>query len=294
MSLKELLFLILFLLISSCQKDANLNLRDYESHLVANCFLTPDSALSVDLSESVRSDLKPDFKPVTGARVIISDQRSEFLLAETGKGRYIHPFRPIPGESYSLEIVPAEGKGLFASTTIPSSPEIKVHSIPADSIVQLTIKDKPGERNIYWVGLQFYDWNRQSLYNMPYISSNLILFDDFNRVRGEDMSGLMQYSYHFYARLEDTAFRGGEVTFELSYLWPDWDPGSDTDRSYAYVISADEHFDRYMKSALIQYELGVISDLPVFHTPINIYSNIENGRGIFGSYTLSLHEITIQ
>jgi len=148
MSIKEPLFLILFLLMMSCQKDADLYLRDFESHLVANCFLTPDSVLSVDLSESVRSDLKPDFKPVTGARVMISDRRSEFLLADTGKGSYTHPFHPIPGENYSLEIIPAQGKGLFASTRIPSSPEIPVFSMPADSIVRITIKDTPGERNI--------------------------------------------------------------------------------------------------------------------------------------------------
>ena len=101
------------------------------------------------------------------------------------------------------------------------------------------------------------------------------------------------YSYHFYARLTDLSFNGKQADFRIPVYWIQRENNPhDNFRQYLYIINADKHLDQYMKAALVQYELGVIGDMPVFHTPINMYSNITNGKGIFGSYTIRQFDIT--
>ncbi len=283
---------ILFLLvICSCVKQVDLDFEDYQSHPVVNALLVPDSVMAVHLSLSSRADKPEVFPELTRAKVEISDGTSSIELANQGNGEYRGTQLPLPGKEYKLKVLLENGELLKSKTKIPTSPDIKIYPDLENNLAKVTIIDNSLEKNFYWIGLKVLDIESSYAYYATYFYSDFLLFDDFNRTQGGEIIEGVKYSYHFFARLDDYNFNGKEISFYTPRRWPT--SGKKIDYVLIlYIINADEHLDRYMKSALIQYDLRVIGDMPVFHTPINMYSNIENGKGIFGSYTMSQFDIT--
>jgi hypothetical protein len=277
--------------LTSCTKEITPGFKDYAKEVVVNSLLVPDSFLTVLLSESLRSDKEEIFPLISDAEVEISDGKNPTKLLRQGNGKYLSGINPLPGAAYSLKIVTRDGKQLNASTKIPEQPQISITPLADEKLVQITIKDNPEETNFYWIGKKNYSFSRGTE-NETYIFSDFLLFDEFNRSKYYDINNKFTYEYHFYARLEDTQFNGRSVSFSLHHHWAD--PGRDhlDYRAYIFIINADRHLDQYMKSALIQYELRVYGDAPIFQTPFDMYSNISNGKGIFGSYTISQFDIT--
>lgn len=286
-----LFFVLILLFFNSCVKDVTPEFKGYKSHLVVNSLLVPDSIISVHLSLSVRSDNEDNFPDYSDATVEIEDGNHKTGTIYQGNGKYTADSYPVSGETYNLIIKMENGEFLKSETRIPSKPIIKILPIFEKNLLQVNISDNSHEKNYYWVGIKIYDKSSSQSYYETYFYSDFLLFDDFNRTQDGELIEGVRYSYHFYARLDDSNFNGKEISFLTPRKWPEPDDFIDY-IFFLYIINADEHLDKYMKSALIQYELGVIGDMPVFHTPIDMYSNIENGKGIFGSYTISQFDIT--
>jgi hypothetical protein len=195
--------------------------------------------------------------------------------------------------SYDLRITCSDGTLLRASTKVPEEPEISVLPQAEENYLQVTIRDRSSTEDFYWVGIRSFH-NRDRKYRFEtYVESNFLPFDDFNRSKTIDRFGRTTWSYHFYARLPDHTFIGKQAVFKIPWYWPPEEENFKSDwRNYLFIINADRHLDHYMKTAVIQYELGVIGDMPVFYTPIDMYGNISNGKGIFGSCTLSQFDVT--
>ncbi len=288
-----LFFTIILLALDGCIQNVELDFQGFESNIVLNCVLTPDSIVRVKITESVRAENQETFTSVNELKVTINNSTTEMILNHVGNGEYVSDNMPESGKKYKLLVEGQSIKNLEAVTTIPTHLDVSVKLIPENDILTIRIKDDPDQKNYYWICKKNYYAPRREFEYETYLSSDYLLLDDFNRIRGEDLSGVMNFSYHFFARLEDVNFNGKEVVFELSHRFTEQYEGEFRFyKRYLYIFNADEHLDKYMKSALIQYELGVIGDMPVFHTPIDMYSNIENGKGIFGSYTLSQFDIT--
>jgi hypothetical protein len=288
---------ILLIYMFSCTSPANIDFGNIETHPVANCMLTPDSTFTVYLSSSLRADRDDKFNPIDNALVTISGNSATCTLMNNGGGCYSARQFPDPGREYLLEITGKDGNKLEATTKVPQ--EFYVEVIPRwkEHMVQVIIRDNPLEKNFYWVCLRKYNPLHNKMEYEYYLSSNYLLFDDFNRIKKDDWDPLnnLQYSFHFYTRLEDVAFNGRTAEFDLFYHWPDsvfneylkpipW-------KIWLTVFNVDPHLDKYMKSALVQFELNGAGDNPVFATPISIYSNMLNGKGIFGSYTVIQHDL---
>ncbi len=286
-----MLYTFPLLVFISCLKTVTLEFDEFHHNPVVNCLLVPDSVIKVHLSLSAPADGDELFPDLSGAKVEISDGKKALELIHTGSGYYQTPELPQPGKAYSLKVTLDNNVLLKSETKIPVKPDIKITSLPDRNLAKVTISDKPEEQNFYWVGIKIFIKNSESYQYETYFFTNLLLFDDFNRTQGNGIIEGIRYSYHFYARLEDQSFNGEEISFYTPRKWPE--PDDNIDYVFIlYIINADEHLDKYMKSAILQYELGVVGDMPVFHTPISIYSNIENGKGIFGSYTLSEFDIS--
>ena len=292
--MRILLCACLLVMAGACVKEGILNFNDFQSHIVVNAVLEPDSAMKVNITASVCSDQPDIFPGVHDAIVDISDGSEQFRLIYTGAGDYGYPVKPVSGKTYSLKVYSADGKKMTASSHIPKVPDIKVTPIPGANYVQVSIADDPSSQNVYWIGSREFnvDERRYTFYE-NYVYSGSLMFDDFNRIHTTDMLGRTTYAYQFYARLPDFSFNGKGVIFNVSHKWlteEEFKHGKS--RKLLYIINADLHLDQYMKAALVQYDLGVIGDMPVFHTPISIYSNITNGKGIFGSCTITQFDIT--
>ena len=285
--------IVLLFALNSCIQEVTPDFSDFSNSLVVNSLLVPDSLMKIQLSESSRSDKMDIFPSYNNADVRIFNAEISVRLVSQGNGTYMSTVYPKQGSDYFLRITTSSGKEISAYTRIPDKPLITITPFTSQNLVQVNISDNSKEENYYWIGMKSFSISSNMMYYETYVSSDFIWFDDFNRTKGEDLLGDMSFSYHFYARLPDFKFNGSQVSFTLPHYWSNPEDYEYLPyRVYLYIINADEHLDKYMKSALIQYELGVIGDMPVFHTPIDMYSNIENGKGIFGSYTISQFDIT--
>jgi len=274
----NLILISLFFAFVSCEKDLNTKVV-ISPKLCFNCILNPDSLIHGSLSLSQSISEEKTFVKIDHATIELKkDGQLIGTMQNTGNGIYRLNIKPSSGSFYEISIN-AEGFPLLhASTTVPEKPPVSyrldnkeyqdhgLYSFFYTYRVTYTIQDKPGA-NRYWH------------YKMRYINSNgfywlffdinSTIIDDFNKVT--DSSQRYGYYYRDYLRINDIQADGKTLTFtDLSY-----------DKDVVYFMDTDEHYDKYMKSTIKQRIND--GDNLLFNEPVQIYTNFENGFGIFGS-----------
>jgi hypothetical protein len=107
--------------------------------------------------------------------------------------------------------------------------------------------------------------------------SNFEYADDFNRRIYEN--GLYKFEYEYYIRFTENELSTDqtEVIFYPQYI---------SSPIEVFLLSVDYHLDKYMKSSLLIHDMDLYAqDMPIIYSPFPMYSNINGGTGIFGSYT---------
>jgi len=280
-----ILFCLLTLTFSSCEKELNTEVI-VNPKLCFNCILNPDSIIhgSLTLSQSI-SENKP-LKKINDAIIEINkDGQIVDTMHNTGNGIYHLNIKPSSGSLYKIRIILKEFPVLTASTTIPGKPVVTFQK--GDPELQIineyysystyrttyTIHDKP-ETNRYWQ-YKLILTNGIWRFGGGYYDIDSPIFDDFNKVT--DATDKYGFHYEYYLRVKDTGFDGQLLTYsQTSFL---------TDQEIIYFLDTDEHYDKYLKSTIKQRMND--GDNLLFNEPIQIYSNIENGLGIFGSVAIT-------
>ena len=280
---KTLFQIIIFLIFCSCVQDVTLE-YDNEPKLCFNCVLNPDSIITASLTLSHALNNAGKFDVVNNAVITLYEENLvKGMLKQNSEGKYFLNQKPVSGKTYHIIAESAGFKSLKASTTVPEKPAIQytrdttsIIDKPNVPIFDLKIQlfDKQGN-NFYWlyntyiVGGIKYGGNCKEI-NAPYV-------DNFNRYIDSDS----QYGfYHFLQiRMTDEGYDGQVLEFTIPdnivYL----------DYKAQHFLSADEHYDKYIKTTLIK-RMSENDDLP-FYEPVQIYTNIENGYGIFGSCAIT-------
>lgn len=280
---KTLFQIIIFLIFCSCVQDVTLE-YDNEPKLCFNCVLNPDSIITASLTLSHALNNAGKFDVVNNAVITLYEENLvKGILKQNSEGKYFLNQKPVSGKTYHIIAESAGFKSLKASTTVPEKPAIQytrdttsIIDKPNVPIFDLKIQliDKQGN-NFYWlyntyiVGGIKYGGNCKEI-NAPYV-------DNFNRYIDSDS----QYGfYHFLQiRMTDEGYDGQVLEFTIPdnivYL----------DYKAQHFLSADEHYDKYIKTTLIK-RMSENDDLP-FYEPVQIYTNIENGYGIFGSCAIT-------
>jgi len=281
MSRYAILFFIMIFF--SCEKEVTFNF-EHEPKLCLNCILNPDSTITANLSLSKKLDKSDNFEPVENANIYLYE--GDILLGKLqniGKGDYRLSRKPIIGKEYTITAVSNNYKKVKATTMVPAAPEIVFSkdttglSEYGDQVqynLNVKIMDKPG-KDFYWlydsyyVGGVFYGGGCRAI-NAPYV-------DNFNR--SIDSEAKYGFTHFLQIRMTDEGY-DGQV---LSFIIPDF---SERDEYTAqHFLNADEHYDKYIKTTIIN-KMKEDSELP-FYEPVQIYSNIENGYGIFGSCAIT-------
>ena len=280
---KTLFQIIIFLIFCSCVQDVTLE-YDNEPKLCFNCVLNPDSIITASLTLSHALNNAGKFDVVNNAVITLYEENLvKGMLKQNSEGKYFLNQKPVSGKTYHIIAESSGFKSLKASTTVPEKPAIQytrdttsIIDKPNVPIFDLKIQlfDKQGN-NFYWlyntyiVGGIKYGGNCKEI-NAPYV-------DNFNRYIDSDS----QYGfYHFLQiRMTDAGYDGQVLEFTIPdnivYL----------DYKAQHFLSADEHYDKYIKTTLIK-RMSENDDLP-FNEPVQIYTNIENGYGIFGSCAIT-------
>lgn len=305
----------------ACEKDIEFKGKIGNPKPVLNGLLTPDSVVTVQLTQT-RFVLSPSdsFEAISDAQVslyvngVLKEQLTHF-----GNGKYKGTYYPQPGDDIKIE---ASGNGfenLFAQTVIPMNSGIVV----ADSIVtinkeeapyddnrvlktetrnlqfKLILTDAAGEDNYYYIKGkrstrinrtgQIIDFPIDIKLNESLKNSTTDTEDFFDEIFGDDYdSGDIDNLF------SDRFVDGKEIVFDFSF--------HDIIDSYALAEGEEIDYDNRAKFTVkYEIEIGEISkdfyhcmisadkavnaeDFGPFAEPMMIYSNIQNGVGILGSY----------
>jgi hypothetical protein len=289
----RLLILVLCLTLFSCEKEISFDLDTPEDMLCLNCILEAGNdsvAIYVTKVQSTQNDCA--FTPVTDARIELSKEGQLLSgIVYRGNGRYLLKQIPEQGKKYKISVDVDGYKTLTAETTIPVFPNAKAQ-YKQDTIyddywvngyrtvpkIVVDLKDAP-TKDYYWFKLATIINFGGSPWGEYYISyqTDKMYFDEFNRYYVQDINyPFTSYDYIGALRLDEEVLLNSEIQFSLN-------GGT---KKTLFVINGDIHFDKHYKSSIKQFLTYDYDNLPIFE-PVQIYSNIENGFGIFGSIAIS-------
>ncbi len=273
---------LLFLLIS-CEKDVDIEFN-HEPKLCINCILNPDSLITASLTLSHSLDNSGNFLKVNDAIITLFEEGAlKGKLELQREGKYMLGKKPLAGKSYKI-IAQAPGfEQIEATTIVPKQPKIKYSKDTTGFTeygnlimydLEVKIIDKPGKDN-YWT---FGTWEVGGImYGGASRTINAPFIDPFNRI----IDTAEKYGFRFFLqiRITDEGFDGQDLDFVI----PDFVEWYEFKAQH--FLNADENYDKYIKTVIIN-RLNETDELP-FYEPIQIYSNIENGYGIFGSCAIT-------
>jgi len=286
-----LIFIVFFF--QGCIKTLNEDLKAKESKLVLNSVISPDSTIKVNLSRTfnIFDDESADNLPfVNNASVGLYENNSFlFSLNFLENGYYEKAdFYPTKGKEYKVRAEVHSYKNIEAKTTIPSKVEIqKIDTISVsysddygDSrqyYGEITYQDISGEENHYQLKCRVLapngnegekEWYDQSIWVEE---SNEVLFDKtYGKLLWTDKYSdgkKIKFRFSFfelYGSSRETKEANDTLSFEFS------------------LMSVDKEYYLYLKTMAKYEETSGGSD--PFMEPVVIYSNVDEGYGVFGAY----------
>ncbi len=277
----------------SCEKEVTFNLKAPDDMLCLNCILEAGNdsvAIYITKVQSVENDTA--FTPVANARIeLTKDGQLLQGIFYRGKGKYLLKHKPEIGKKYEISVEVDGYNTLTAQTSVPLFPIANAIYEP-DTIydvnwingyrtvpkIVVDLKDTQ-KKDYYWfkMGVIIYPGGKAwGSYTSIFKTDNL-LFDEFNRYYDQDYEPpFTNYEYIGALRMDDEVILNNGVQFSLSGLPP----------LTLFIINGDIHFDKYYKSSIKQFLTYRYDNLPVFE-PVQLYSNITNGFGIFSSIAVS-------
>jgi len=294
------LFPIFIFLISiiSCRKELPFPDVDAESVLVVNSLFSPDTLLQIHVSESCHiNDTLCAFNAITNAEVLLKDQSGNTLsnLEHQGNGLYSpNNFTLNNQTNYQLEVNHSD-KSVTTTSHIPKAfsctylgkEEGVFDGFPAWSF-DIEIVDNPDEENYYLLEgyIEILDGehdNEISQVNGYVEPHTAHLTNDVNTENSSIASGFDLVSYSLRSIfLTDKNFNG--QTYQTRFALRDIDiyfPEFEEFKAHLFIKSVSKEMYDYYKS-LEKYRLGQFN---LFAEPEQIFSNIENGLGVFAGYT---------
>lgn len=326
-NLKYICLILYPLLFSGCEKVVEFTGKDIQPMLVANCILSPDSTVTIDLTRSISAleDL-PAFPPVKNATISFSDNSSSYtnfsyyqkmdsilkMINPSGfmtfekfeRGYYKnHLIKIEPGKKYYLEVNADGFEKIKAETEIPVPVPIEkldtFHSV-INSEYSSSIEDKadlyfndPVQSNFYRIEVEqaslnaYFNSSTGEIQITPYFGP--IYFSSDDPVFGEkDNTGILGNGFqNQYMTFNDQLFNGKSYHIKLTY-YTDYYYENDS-YNYSYnifkvkLVSLSESYFNYLNTVALQDN----SENDLFANPALVYTNIENGTGIFGASSSS-------
>lgn len=282
--MNRLLLFLIVLVFVSCEEEVILDF-EHEPKLCLNCILNPDSTITARLTISKKLDNTDDFVSVNNATISLYEE--DILLGkllEVGNGNYKLTQKPIKGKKYKIIAEVGDYNRITATTIIPQAPSLNYikDTTGYDEYnllrynLNVRIIDKPG-KDYYWL------FGSHSMNGVMYGGGcraiNAPFVDTFNRkIDVEEQYG---FTHFMQIRISDEGYDGQN----LDFIIPNFVVSDQYNSFYQHFLKADEHYDKYIKTTIIN-RMKEDSELP-FYEPIQIYSNIENGYGIFGSCAIT-------
>ncbi|MBK7173613.1 MAG: DUF4249 domain-containing protein [Bacteroidales bacterium] len=296
--------IIFFLLFIGCEKTEKIeNFPKTASRIALDCIMIPDSGISVILYKSLSILDNAPNKALTQATLELYKDGS-LLATQVGANQsnsyYFPDIKPEAGHQYKLVARHNGYETVTAVSDIPLAAEIKklsttVHDTSSwewtygiryffsKGKLLLDLKDAPETGNYYKLSMYMldtsYSFNEYGDTVGIYIYKNSL-----QNFGNEATNPLIEFtegeSYYF----SDQYVNGQEFSIELPITYSGDTPGVDI---FVELSTLSKDYFLFRKS-LIKYNE---SQNNPFSEPIKIYTNIENGYGIFAGSTLLFKQI---
>lgn len=317
--LLQSLFIIPILLFSECVCDYDIDQRlkkSLVSKVVVNSIICPDSLIRIKCYWSRRYDDTADYRIVESFSGKILEEGVEIASFSDVSGEVLTDRHPVTGKKYELKItIPGYGD-VSAATNIPLAPRANIafkeskaagryglyHHFNVSSI-GLTVPARAVWINASLLYGDDYLCDASTYYcNNPFLDQINAANDPMdNTASGSNISfggGFMRIPYKNIALAGDIAFSfsGGErqyppVPYPLPEEW-NWEQYEELPLTWLYVnvTAPSDDYDKYFRSLYKQWLYNHDPDLPFLEEIVPVYSNIQNGLGIFAGYnSVSLH-----
>lgn len=239
------------------------------------------------MSESKSISATGDFLYLEDATIKLFE--NEMLLGsmqDMGKGIYFFNYHPKPGRNYRVEIDRTGFPVSVASTTVPfyTSVEYSKQLVDLEEKrykIAIAIRDSINS-NYYWYS--HFSINKetgQKLSGSTYSMKTSGCIDSFNKVVEPEAE--YGYWYVYLIRITDANNNGEVLKLEADY-WL-----NKKYEAYKQILTVDEHYDKYLKTSIQMRMLE--NQVIALNEPVQIYSNVENGYGIFGSNVVSQYHV---
>ncbi len=286
--------LLITIFLAGCFQKKEIPIQPIDSRPVVNCLFNDDSIFVVNVS--YLTPINDNFYGwVDNAIVKLINSQNEEILEYLGNGIYISSMQPVQGSAYNLKVeingfdtleaisyVPDQVDLLSVdqedfSIPIPQSDVSDEYHLPY-SRISFTFRDKEGEKNYYEIQVFL------NYYEDTYIQTTLYSFD--STIQREDILDYEPKTLVF----SDSLLDGDTITVNVLYRpnWVMYDGYSFTYGSYKikYRFRSISQQMYLFKKSLIKHLYNQQTDyIEAFGDPVQVYSNVKNGLGIFAGYT---------
>lgn len=318
---KYFLIFIFSSILFGCSEPIPIDVEETEKKIVVNSIITPDSLIKVNLTKSIGIlEVDNNVKFIENAEIKLfeDDVFIENLTFDT-LGYYYSSIYPKVNKTYKITATNNELEDVESFTVIPENVVIsdiiydlnyysyvtewwdEVNQVLFDTTIytlesltaNITFKDTPGVNNYYM--LAFYAYIPYYIYPPPNYEP-VYMGDQLTRI--EYSSNTLNYANYFYMNeltgyvISDELFQGINYTFSVDvYIYSLYKPdGTYVDKIYANLISVSEDFYNYVIS---RNKYSSANGNPLAE-PVNVFSNVTNGFGLFTSYSSSRDSIELK
>lgn len=273
----------LFLFFISCEKEIPLDAEQKEPRIVVNCIFGDGDTIYVHVSESRDVLYEGELPNLTNADVKLEDQNGNVLgnFSHQGNGIYkLNGYVPVAGQTYKLVVTNSGFDAISATTQTPSVISVSaIDTLRKGNEMNYAIKfsDDPSMVNYYAVAIEQITivddgFGGYYTYSDYYFETSEIFTQNGNT----DVDGVKYGSIFLFS---DATFSGGECVFDAAtYIHEE---SIDSTIVVVRLLSLSEDYFKY-KLSLEKYQE---TEGDPFAQPVQVYSNVENGFGIFGGHS---------
>lgn len=280
--MKKYFVFLTIMMLTACELVVDIDVPFEGEQLTVNSFFSPDSVwrASVSLNRFILNT--QPFRRVTNATVIVSDENGPVdTLVHEGNGVYRSDNgKPQARKRYTISASTVVHGAVHAESFVPpaalvSNVEIQSSDFNGEpsSRITLQISDEPTTENYYAITVEI---------GYEYLSPEYeVLSFRYPAMLGRDDEGFQedeQITNDNAMLIKDVFYSGPEMNVTVHS--PDWNLVHAPDVYVSVKTISKDYYDFILTSSLQNQTSG-----NPFAQPVQVYSNVQNGFGIFAGYS---------
>jgi hypothetical protein len=289
--LKYIIPLAACVLLFSCEEEENVTFKNTDPKIVLNALVGTDSIITANVFKSSGINSKTENKNLNDAEVVVYENDNiigEMTFIADGKYELKNDLLKASSD-YEIRVNHANCKPVNAESKSLNRiliDNVSTSNTEADKLnFSIQFADNPDETNYYMILLFAYPDSQTPVRHIMEFNSNDIVYKG-NLIVGTNSAnqGLLDGSKTF----SDETFNGSSVN--ISFFLLNQDNFINASKFVVQLYHITEDYFNYERSYI---SIQNRDDLP-FYNKTNLFSNVNNGYGIFATYAVDEKVITVQ